>query len=695
MTTAPAPQGLTIEQALAQAHAHWEAGQTNQAEILCQQVLALWPGQSDALHLMGLMAHSFGNLDLAIEQLRKACQAPRAPAAYLSNLAEMLRQKGQLVEAEQAGRRAVTMEPGFVAAWNNLGIILQEAGKLDESLACLNRVVQLRPEDPLARNNLGNTFKRLGRLADAREQYEVALQLEPRYAEALSNLATLLGDLGEPDLALQTARRAIDVNPRLADAYINAAGIETGRRNYLEALRWTEALLSFAPMHPGGLTTKASVLKHLDRYDEALATARQAVSAAPDSSEALNAMGEAYQGLGQIDQALDAFAKAGAASGFAAEKALVNRGVAMMERGSKADARTALEAALVAFPQSASAWMAISDIKKFPTGDPGLEQMEALLRPGGVESRADRLAMHFALGKAWMDAGEAEKAFAHLNAGNQAQRATFAYDSAATVRWLDSIPAAFPPALFKKMAKAGAPSEAPVFVIGMPRSGTTLVEQILASHPKVHGAGELSMLHRLGDSQGSFPGMVANLTPEVARQLGEAYLAEIERLAPGSPRVVDKMPSNFIMAGLIPLILPQARIIHVRRDPVDTCLSGYTKLFAKEQLFTYDLKELGEFHRAYQGLMDYWRTVLPPKRFTEVAYEDVVSDLEGQARRLIDFIGLEWDDACLSFDKTKRLVRTASVNQVREPIFKTSVGRWKPYAKQLEPLLEALGVPAP
>jgi tetratricopeptide (TPR) repeat protein len=689
-----APQNLTLDQALARAHAHWDAGQATQAEILCQQVLAQWPGQGDALHLMGLMALSFGNLDLAIDHLRRACQAPRAPAVYVSNLAEMCRQRGLLDEAEGAARRAVAMNPQLVAGWNNLGIILQERGKLDESLACLERVIALQPGDPLARNNIGNTLKRLGRLGEARAQYEAALALEPRYAEALNNLATLLTDLGETDLALATARRAIDANPRLVDAYINAAGIETDRRNHGEALRWVQAALTFAPTHAGALTAQAGVLKGLDRPEEALAAARQAVAAGPQASEALNGLGEALQDLGRTEEALAAFTAAAAGGGFAQEKAMVNRAMALVERGDKAQAVEALRAALAAHPRSASAHMAISDLKRYAPDDPDIAAMEALLGPGRVESRADRTSLQFALGKAYMDAGDAARAFAHLNAGNQAYRRTFAYDADATHAWLGSIPGHFPPALFERLAGAGAASPTQVFVIGMLRSGTTLVEQILASHGEVHGAGELILLQQIADAAGGFPQLAEGLTPDSAARMGQAYLDGIAPLSAGKARVVDKMPANFVMAGLIPLILPGARIIHIRRDPVDTCLSIYTKLFAKAQPFAYDLTELGQFHRDYQTLMAYWRDVLPADRFIEVDYENLVDDLEAQARRLIAFLGLDWDAACLSFDKTKRLVRTASQNQVREPIYKSSIGRWKPYAKQLSPLLDALGVSA-
>jgi hypothetical protein len=233
-----------------------------------------------------------------------------------------------------------------------------------------------------------------------------------------------------------------------------------------------------------------------------------------------------------------------------------------------------------------------------------------------------------------------------------------------------------------------------VFVFGMPRSGTSLIEQILASHRDVQAAGELSTLSRVVSRLGPFPAALSGLTPDIATQLGRLYLDEIEPLAAGRSRVVDKMPSNFFYAGLIPLLLPQARIVHVLRNPLDTCLSCYSKLFAREQLFSYDLTELGRFYRGYDKLMAHWRAILPADRFLEVRYEDVVADLEGQARRLISFLDLPWDDACLRFAETDRVVRTASANQVRGPLFATSVDRWKPYARHLAPLFAALEMPA-
>ncbi|WP_010216376.1 sulfotransferase [Sphingomonas sp. PAMC 26621] len=690
----PQPNGMTIEQALGQASAHWNAGQADQAERLCQHVLALWPGQSDALHLMGLMAHAYGNLDIAIDHLRRACQAPRVHATYLSNLAEMCRQKGLLPEAEDAARRGVTMDPAMVAGWNNLGIILQESGKLEESLSCLERVLALQPDYPEAHNNLGNTLKRLGRLEQARGQYEAALRLSPAYAEAMSNLSNLLNDLGQPDEALALARRAIDTNPRLSDAYINAAAVEVGRDRPAEALRWVDALLSYAPLHVGGLGVRATALQHLGRLDEALTDARRAVAAAPDSGEAHNILGEVLQAQNAIGAAIAAFDRAATSVGFAPEKALTNRGVALMERGDRDAAIATFERVLDQYPRSIGAWFNLADLRRFSAGDPAIAAMEALLASGGIESHADRTALRFALGKAWLDVGDAERGFAHLDQGNREKRATFSYDPAATDQWISEIIAAFPPARFERPPADVPGSDRPVFVVGVPRSGTTLVEQILASHSAVVGAGELATLQGVVRTAGPFPACATGLGVDDEATLGRAYVDAIEPLVEGHRRMVDKMPSNFLYAGLIHRLLPDARIIHVRRDPVDTCLSCYSKLFTREQLFAYDLAELGLFYRSYDRLMAHWRAVLPADRFIEVRYEDIVSDLETESRRLVAFCGLDWDPACLHFHRTGRIVRTASVNQVRQPLHADSVGRWRKYARHLTPLTAALGIDA-
>lgn len=688
------PAELTLAQALALAQSHWNAGQAQQAEQLCWRILEKWPGQPDAVHLLGVMAHAYGKLDMAIDFLRQACAVPAAPAAYLSNLTEMCRQKGLLGEAELAGQRAVAKDPQFVAAWNNLGIVLQESGKLQQSLECLQRVTTLQPDSPQAHNNLGNTCRRLNRLEQAEAHYRQALALDPEYAEALSNLAFLLSARGQFDQAVDAARQAIEISPRFADAYLNLADAETARLRHGEALRWLDALHAFDPQHVGGLLARAKMLKKLERLDDALRCARDALALAPQHADAHNTLGRTLQALGLHDEALVHFDAAAELPGSVAEEALVSRATLFQESGRKEQAAAAFDKALAAFPGSVGALAGRSDSKKYKAGDADIAAMQArLLDPQGL-SLNDRMALHFALGKAYLDIADSIQAFHHLDTANTLKRSTFDYDPAATEAWKKRIVAAFPAERFAGHPHGGAASSLPVFVLGMPRSGTTLVEQILASHPQVHGAGELSALRLAVDEAGRFPEAVAQWTADQLQGIGLRYLERIEPLAKGADRLVDKMPANFFYAGLIPLILPGARIIHCRRDPVDTCLSCYSKQFAGEQLFSYDQAELGRFHRGYQMLMTHLRTVIPAQNFIEVDYEAVVDDLEGQARRLIEFIGLPWDDACLDFHKTERVVRTASVNQVRQPIYATSKGRWRAHAGQLGPLLAALAADA-
>jgi tetratricopeptide (TPR) repeat protein len=396
--------------------------------------------------------------------------------------------------------------------------------------------------------------------------------------------------------------------------------------------------------------------------------------------------------MGEFEPALAAYNRAATLPGPAQMDAIANRGALFMEFGRKDEAVKALEEAAKTFPNAPGILFSQTDLRRLVAGDPLIAQMQALLAREGI-SLADRATLHFGLGKAFLDIGDSEQAFDHYNEGNRLKRSTFAYDADANERWMASIAEVFSPALLAAKADMGARSDLPVFVVGMPRSGTTLVEQILASHPMIHGAGELKRLQTLVDGIAGFPVSVPNMTAEQLRGLGDAYLGFVKPLAAGRRHVVDKMPSNFLHAGLIRLVLPDARIIHCRRDPVDTCLSCYTKLFAGEQAFTYNQTELGRFHRAYLRLMAHWRASLPASHFLEVDYEAVVEDVEREARRMLDFLGLPWNDTVLRFHETQRPVRTASVNQVRQPIYRTSAGRWRKHEAYLQRLLAALNAP--
>ncbi len=411
------------------------------------------------------------------------------------------------------------------------------------------------------------------------------------------------------------------------------------------------------------------------------------------SSEAHIAAGAAFQEAGQFEAALAHYEKAAELAPPGFESPLSNKAQLLMEMGQIAESLKTVDQALSINPRSAHAWFLRGQMKNFTAGDADLPKMEsALIEATGMA----RILLHFTLGKAWMDVGDGDRAFAHLQAGNRLRRSSFRYNPEATRRWMASIGESFAADLPGKFAGAGDPSDRPIFVIGMPRSGTTLVEQILASHPEVFGAGESPLLDRIartypGDGRPPFgyPKLLSELSAATLDRMGRSYVAAIGA-GISEARIVDKMPTNFLYAGLIHLMLPNARIIHCRRNPLDTCVSCYSKHFIAGVEFSYDLAELGAFYQDYERLMERWRALLPSDRFLEIDYEELVEDLPAQAARLVDFCGLEWDDACLSFHQTKRAVRTASAMEVRRPIHRDSVQRWKAYEKHLGPLLAAL-----
>lgn len=701
MSTFPSsPETLSIPEALARAHAHWEAGQADQAEHYCQRVLAVWPGQTDALHLLGLMAHAYGNLDVAIAHIRQACMAPRVPAVYWSNLAEMYRQKARLSEAEEAARRAVAIDPALAVGWNNLGIVLQEAGKLQESLAGLERVITLRPDWAEAHNNLANTARRLGRMDFAEQHYRQALTLNPNYAEAHCNLAFLLSTQGRYDEAASRAQCAIDINPRMIEAYVNLADVEVCRGRHDAALRTLDMLVVFAPRHPTALLARAKVLRQLDRLDDALAIATEAVSVAPQTADAHYVLALVCQALGRADEALVHFEQAAQLPGTVTEQALIGRAGLLLEDGREPEALIAFDQALKAFPESVPARASRAVIRRFEAGDPDIAALEAAVAQNGYRPLAEQIAAHFSLGKAYLDIGDPEQAFRHFEEGNRQKRATFSYDASLTGQWMERVAEAFSPARYERLHGAGEPSELPIFIIGMPCSGTALVHRVLRSHPRVARTGELSALRLAVEGAGVFPDWVCALddagAQAVLRQCGQAYLTRVSPLAQGRAHLIDKAPGNFLYAGLIPLILPGARIVHVRRDPVNTCLACYTELVDGPYPFAYDQTELGLFYRHYERLMAHWRAILPREHLIETDYEAVIGNLEGEARRLIDFLDLPWNDACLSWrEQSRGMARIANANQIEQPPRKSPQSRWHAYAPYLGPLLEALEIAAP
>jgi tetratricopeptide (TPR) repeat protein len=408
------------------------------------------------------------------------------------------------------------------------------------------------------------------------------------------------------------------------------------------------------------------VLHETDRYSEALVAYETALRLKPDLSEAHNHYGICLKSVGRLDEAREQFLQA-------------------IEKS----------------PLAYGCYANLADLEKFTPDSPHLQAMQKIIDEAGDPMSERYMALHFALGKAWDDIGEHHKAFGHYKAGATMKRARLNYDEAEAFKFFDDIKERFGPEMFVTKPFDGHPSDLPLFIVGMPRSGSTMVEQILSSHPDVYGAGEIKEFsRRLGALRSRFPALPK--FPDLAVKMNRAqyqivadgYHETLRKFSPSAKRVTDKLLTNYYFVGMLHVLFPKARFIHTKRNPVDTCISAYTKLFKDDMPHSYDFGELGRYYLKYVELMEHWEAVLPPGVLKTVVYEDVVNDLEGSARQIIDFIGLPWDPACLSFHESVRPVKTASVVQVRKPVYSTSVERWRRYGAEIQPLIDALGFDA-
>jgi tetratricopeptide (TPR) repeat protein len=514
-------------------------------------------------------------------------------------------------------------------------------------------------------NNLGTLLQQDRRIEEAEHALRKAIQQNPQYVEAHNNLAQLLFAEKSEVEALRILGDALKFAPDNVQTLLLTAKIQLKRNNLPAAEQATRFALKVEEDNAEALTVLGQVLHETDRYDEALEVLDRALQKAPDNPEALNFYGVALKSVGRLDEAREYILKA-------------------------------LKLNDVMY----GAYANLNDLVDFSEGigEELFNRMEAIFESIPDPEAEPFLALHFAYAKALDDRGQHEKALEHYITGGRMKRSQLDYKEDETHGFFESIMAAFPKEVFESRKFAGLDDDRPVFIVGMPRSGSTLVEQILSSHPDVYGAGEVKYLARaLGQLRDRFPSlpkypeMVAKITPAQLDIVAKNYQQALAQGAGDAKRITDKLLTNYFFLGLINLLFPKAKVIHTRRDPVDTCLSGFTKLFKDDMPHSYDLAELGRYYGKYRELMEHWEKVLPQGFMTTVVYEDVVADTEREAKRLIEFLGLPWNEKCIDFHKSDRPVKTASVAQVRKPIYKTSVQRWKKYGSGLQPLIDAVG----
>ena len=726
------PKGaLTLAQLFDAAVSLHRRGENRRAEQMFRTVLGAIPTHSGALHHLGILCSQTGRPAEAIEHLRAAAAVDPKSAGIHGDLGLAL---AALARAEQAiaeYEKAIVLEPGRIDSYNNLGNALLGLKRPQQAIARFEQALAISPNAAAVHNNLANALIELNRLDEAVAHYLKALTFRPNFAEACNNLGMALVKLDRREEAIEQFETAIALRPQYSDPYKHLAralvaaekreaavghfqtalaidpddaATQNDLGNCLAVLgRDAEAIVRYSralavrPDFAEGHNNLANSLAALNRHEDAVSHYRTALRQKPELIETLNNLGGSLEALERTDEAIACYDEVITREPNNA-RAYHFRGHALRTLGRFAEARASFERAVALDPTKPEIYRGLAESKRFSAQDPHLLAMEGLARNMTALPSDGQIELHFALAKAYEDLGRHEDSFRHLLEGNALKRRRIVYDEAESLGLFRRIESVFTPELIRSKHGAGDPSDLPVFIVGMPRSGSTLLEQVLASHAKVFGAGEITDFGQATariwgpDLVERFPEAIASATPEQFRALTARYLAGLRARSRSAERITDKALGNVQFVGLIHLVLPHARIIHVRRDPIDTCLSAFSKLFTKAQPQTFDLGELGRYYRAYEALMAHWCRLLPGGVMIEIDYERLVADFEPQVRRIIDHVGIAWDDRCIAFHQTQRVVRTASAAQVRQPLYQTAVGRSGPYRALLASLLDALGV---
>jgi tetratricopeptide (TPR) repeat protein len=654
---APQPPA-TFEETRRQAHAALRSGRAATAERWLRALLAQAPDEVNCLWLLGVALLDQDRLAESIALMERACA--RAPdfAHARVDLARAYRRAGRAAQAREAVRQVLESHPHHHRAWLAYGDALFDLQQYDDARIAFERARLTDPERVRVEQATAALVADDRRKAE--ELFRAILQADPSHVAALVGLAALSLTADKPWDAERLLRHALKQAEHvpLALRGLGPALIALGRVQ--EAEEAARRLLRIEPENPQSWVTEAAVATRLLQQERALAAYERAAALKPDEELIRLSIGHAQKTLGR-----------------------------------RRDSETSYKTALAINPAMGAAYWSLADLKNYVFSDTEIAAMQELLRQ--QLPRADAAQVHFALGKAFEHRQEYPRAFAHYAQGNALRRLDDPFDIEAFERRSARIRAFFDEKFFAAHAGGGNPSPAPIFIVGLPRSGSTLLEQILASHSRVEGTMELpniiTFVHQFDDmaaNRDAYPEILGDIPPAQLTALGTRYLEETAPLRTGREHFTDKLPNNFSHVGLIQAILPHATIIDARRHPMDACFSTFKQHFAAGQTFSYSLEDLGRYYRSYLSLMDHWDAVLPGK-VLHVQYEDLVREPESQIRRLLGHCGLDFEPACLSFHATRRSVRTASAEQVRQPIYTSGVGYWRNFEPELGPLRAALG----
>ena len=620
---------------------------------------------------------------------------PGRPEHFAKGLAaahELFR-RGELDHAESVCRNLLSQVDDDADLLALLGMVLIQKGDSESSITYLENAAKLQPDVARTHNNLGIACKRAGRLREAETAHRRAIAIDGSYAQAHNSLGVLLVERGEFSDAAISFRSAVNLDAEFLEARRNLARALLQSEQFSEAASEFRRILEISPDDVSATLALATVLRQLEDYDGAGACLNQILKADPGHVEALFQRGLMLQEQGELHEALKALERIVVEDpDHASAHNLL--GVVSQALGELDGAVSCFRRAISIQPHFAEAHRNLAMARRHVAVDDDVRRTQRLMDLDIDETAI----MHaeFALAKIYDDLGQTEDAFAHLSHANRLKRSSIHYDVSQDRIFFESLKRTFDATFFSDREQWGADDATPVFIVGMPRSGTTLIEQIIASHPRVWGAGEILDLDRLlwmapgSDGTQDWCDAMASLNENDVGEFAASYLSAVKRGTQAVDRITDKTPGNFHYIGMIRVMLPRAKIINCVRHPLDTCFSCYQNYFTRGVPFAYDLRELGTYYRLYSSMMEHWRETLPGFIY-DLRYEELLRNQEAESRNVLDFCGLEWDPACLDFHRTERPVQTASAVQVRQPIYRSSLGRTSPYANHLGPLRDALG----
>ncbi len=643
--------------ALAHAKQALQQQDYDRAIRLCEDLLRDEPAGGDALYIAAVAARYAAKFDLARDFGRRLRQANPEHGRGWQEAGHLARDTGDVEGALIAYRRACEFNPSLEASWTHQANLLAGQGRLAEAQSCTAQAQRLADLPRILVAVLNHVHE--GRILKAEELCRHFLRENPRDVEGMRLLADIgvrLGILDDPEFLLESA---VGFEPDNIQLRLDYMQVLRRRQKFSAAEEQAQHLLDLQPDNPLFQSHLAIESMQTGKYDKALGLFEAVLQRLPDDAATLTSRGHALKTCGQQREAIASY-----------------------------------RAAIAARPDLGDPYYALANLKTFRFEDGEVTAMRAQLARDDLRLM-DRVHLNFALGKAHEDRREYADSFRFYDDGNRLKREQLRYSADQMTAELQAQVEACTPDLFEKNAGHGCSAPDPIFIVGLPRAGSTLLEQILASHSQIDGTLELPDILALaqqlkGRGRDLYPANLHDLPDDQLRQMGEAYIENTRIHRQGAPFFVDKMPNNFRHIGLIHLILPHAKIIDARRAPMDCCFSGFKQLFADGQQFTYGLTEVGRYYSDYVDLMAHWDRVLPPGRILRVEHDDVLADLDGQVRRMLDYLGLPFEQACVEFHKTDRAVRTASSEQVRRPINRDGVGSWKPFDPWLDDLKRAV-----